>query len=268
MPSADKRQRKKDNARAAREARQAAEKRRRQIRTARNVGIFVAFFVALIVVVNLLTKDNGKKKSDAATTSTTVAPTTVPVTYPAGCVSTVPKPGTKPTYKSPPPMTIDVNKTYIAHMKTSCGEIDITLDAKDAPKTVNSFVFLAKNHFYDGLSFHRLVQDFVIQGGDPQGTGNGGPGYTLPDEPPKNGYKQGSVAMANAGSGTTGSQFFIALSENGAKGLGTTPPYKYSALGTVTKGFDNVQKMAKLASGGDGPPLKPLYILSVTITES
>jgi cyclophilin family peptidyl-prolyl cis-trans isomerase len=268
VPSADKRQRKKDNARAAREAREKADKRRRQIRTARNVGIFVAFFVVLVFVVKLIDDGGSKKKANSASSSTTVAPTTtVPVAYPAGCVSTVPKPGKKPSFKSAPAMTIDTSKTYVAHMKTSCGEVDITLDAKSAPKTVNSFVFLANQHFYDGLSFHRLVKDFVIQGGDPEGTGNGGPGYTLPDEPPANGYKQGSVAMANAGAGTTGSQFFVVLSANGAQGLGG-PPFKYSSLGTVTKGFENVQKMAKLASDSDGPPLKPLYILSVTITES
>ena len=164
-------------------------------------------------------------------------------------------------------MTIDTAKTYVAHVSTTCGTFDITLDAKVAPKTANSFVFLARHHFYDGLNFHRLVPDFVIQGGDPKGDGTGGPGYELPTEPPTNGYKQGSVAMANAGPGTTGSQFFVAVSANGAQGLGG-PPYLYSDLGTVTKGFDVIQKLMTFAPATDGPPTRPLYMFKVTISES
>ena len=164
-------------------------------------------------------------------------------------------------------MTIDTTKTYVAHVSTTCGTFDITLDAKVAPKTANSFVFLARHHFYDGLTFHRLVPDFVIQGGDPKGDGTGGPGYELPTEPPTNGYKQGSVAMANAGAGTTGSQFFVTVSDTGAKNLGG-PPYLYSDLGTVTKGFAVIQKLMTFAPDTDGPPTHPLYMFSVTITES
>jgi len=166
-------------------------------------------------------------------------------------------------------MTIDTSKTYVAHVDTTCGTFDITLDAAVAPKTVNSFVFLTRNHFYDGLSFHRLVKDFVIQGGDPKGDGTGGPGYELPTEPPKNGYKAGSVAMANAGPNTTGSQFFVAVSANGAKTLGG-PPYLYSDLGTVTKGMDVVQKLMTFAqnTAEGGAPTHPLYMNQVTITES
>jgi cyclophilin family peptidyl-prolyl cis-trans isomerase len=154
-------------------------------------------------------------------------------------------------------------------MTTSCGTITMTLDPKDAPKTVNSFVFLARAHFFDGLKFHRIVPDFVVQGGDPKGDGSGGPGYSLPDEPPKTGYTAGSVAMANAGSGTTGSQFFLVASANGAKTLGG-PPYKYSALGQMdAKSLSVVQKMETFApSSGDGPPTQPLYIDKVTISES
>jgi len=164
-------------------------------------------------------------------------------------------------------MTIDRAKTYIAHVSTTCGTFDITLDANVAPQTANSFVFLAQHHFFDGLTFHRLVPDFIIQGGDPKGDGTGGPGYALPTEPPKNGYTQGSVAMANAGPGTTGSQFFIAVSANGARNLGG-PPYLYSDLGTVTKGFDVVQKLMTFAPATDGPPTRPLYMFKVTITTS
>jgi cyclophilin family peptidyl-prolyl cis-trans isomerase len=165
-------------------------------------------------------------------------------------------------------MTIDPTKTYTATMTTNCGTIVIALDPKDAPKTVNSFVFLAKAHYFDGLTFHRVAKDFVVQGGDPTGTGSGGPGYTLPDEPPKTGYKAGSVAMANAGTGTTGSQFFLVDSASGATNLGG-PPYKYSILGQITSGLDVVLKMNTLApASGDGAPVHPLYIDKVTIAES
>ena len=193
--------------------------------------------------------------------------TSAPAALPAGCVGTVPPTAKPASYPAAPPMTIDTAKTYVAHVSTTCGTFDITLDAKVAPKTANSFVFLARHHFYDGLTFHRLVPDFVIQGGDPTGDGTGGPGYELPTEPPANGYKQGSVAMANAGAGTTGSQFFVTVSANGAQGLGG-PPYLYSDLGTVTKGFDVIQKLMTFAPATDGPPTRPLYMFKVTISES
>src|SRR5690606_16088445 len=118
-------------------------------------------------------------------TSTTV-PTddTTPATLPEGCDDTVPEKGEKKTYDKAPELTIDTAKTYVATVDTTCGSFDITLDAANAPQTTNSFVFLAREGFYDGLTFHRLVSDFVIQGGDPDGDGTGGPGYQLPDEPP------------------------------------------------------------------------------------
>jgi cyclophilin family peptidyl-prolyl cis-trans isomerase len=263
VPSADKRARKKENARAAREQREAAEKRRKRMRSTVTIAIIGALFVGVVVLLSVAGSDK-KKATPPATT-----PTTASTPVPAGCVLSTPKQTTKPTYKSPPPMTIDTSKTYVAHVDTSCGTFDIALDAKVAPKTVNSFVFLARNHFYDGLSFHRLVRDFVIQGGDPKGDGTGGPGYELPTEPPKNGYKAGSVAMANSGPDTTGSQFFVTVSANGAKNLGG-PPYLYSDLGTVTKGMDVVQKLMTFApdTAEGGTPTKPLYMKTVTIGES
>jgi len=280
MPPADKRARKKENARAAREQREAALKRKKRTRSAITVGVVVAIFIGVVVLINL----GGKSKKPAATaSSTTVAHTTATATsttgsngstvakgvgvLPAGCVSTVPPKTTKTTYKAPPPLTISTTKTYVAHVSTTCGTFDITLDSKVAPETVNSFVFLANHHFYDGLTFQRLVKNFVIQGGDPKGDGTGGPGYALPTEPPTAGYAQGSVAMANAGAGTTGSQFFVVVSPSGAKGLGG-PPYLYSDLGTVTNNFDVIQKLMTFAGPTDGPPTRPLYMFSVTITES
>ncbi len=114
-------------------------------------------------------------------------------------------------YASPPSMTIDPSKKYAATLDTSKGNIVVDLFAKDAPKTVNNFVFLARDGFYDGTVFHRVIADFMIQGGDPEGSGRGGPGYRFEDETKDNPHKHqvGSLSMANAGPNTNGSQFFI-----------------------------------------------------------
>src|SRR4030095_1799882 len=114
-------------------------------------------------------------------------------------------------YSAPPPVTIDQNKKYSAVFNTSRGEIVCELFAKDAPNTVNNFVFLARDKFYDGTVFHRILADFMIQGGDPTGTGRGGPGYKFADEVKgnPNQHQVGTLSMANAGPNTNGSQFFI-----------------------------------------------------------
>ncbi|HSZ59628.1 MAG TPA: peptidylprolyl isomerase [Tepidisphaeraceae bacterium] len=114
-------------------------------------------------------------------------------------------------YSSPPQMTIDSAKNYTATIETSKGTIVCDLFTKDAPKTVNNFVFLARDHFYDGTKFHRVIENFMIQGGDPEGTGRGGPGYRFEDETRNNPHKHrvGSLSMANAGPNTNGSQFFV-----------------------------------------------------------
>ena len=116
------------------------------------------------------------------------------------------------SYKSYPAMQIDPKKNYVAHFMTSKGEFDIQLFAKEAPLTVNNFVFLARDGFYDGLTFHRVIDNFMIQGGDPEGSGRGGPGYKWNDEPSALKLKHdspGTLSMANAGANTNGSQFFI-----------------------------------------------------------
>jgi peptidyl-prolyl cis-trans isomerase B (cyclophilin B) len=115
------------------------------------------------------------------------------------------------SYSAPPQMTIDPNKQYTATFETSKGQIVCDLFAKDAPVTVNNFVFLARDHFYDNTKFHRVIEDFMVQGGDPEGTGRGGPGYRFQDETKNNPHKHrvGSLSMANAGPNTNGSQFFI-----------------------------------------------------------
>ena len=166
------------------------------------------------------------------------------------------------TFDGPPPMCIDADKTYTAEMVTSHGTMTIALDPVQAPKTVNNFVFLARYHYFDGLGFHRVVPGFVLQGGCPEGSGRGGPGYRFEDELPKPGrYELGSLAMANAGPNTNGSQFFIISGPSGVR----LPP-QYSLFGKVVNGMDTVERIDGLGRG-DGPPSEPVTIESVTITE-
>ncbi|MCA0458078.1 MAG: peptidylprolyl isomerase [Chloroflexi bacterium] len=159
------------------------------------------------------------------------------------------------SYSAPPAMQIDPNKNYIAHFKTNRGEFDVHLHAAEAPVTVNNFVFLAKDGFYDGLKFHRVIADFMIQGGDPSGNGTGGPGYKWNDEPSALKLKHdgpGILSMANAGANTNGSQFFITHVEtswlNG----------KHAVFGKV---LGDGQKIVNAVRQGD-------TIESITIKES
>jgi peptidylprolyl isomerase len=162
-----------------------------------------------------------------------------------------------------PPMCIDPAKRYSAEMVTNKGTMHIELDPLRAPKTVNNFVFLARYHYYDGVGFHRVIPGFVLQGGDPQGTGMGGPGYKFEDELPKAGsYELGSLAMANAGPNTNGSQFFIISGPSGMR----LPP-SYSLFGKVVSGLDVVAKIDALGTGGAGRPQEKIVMESVTITE-
>lgn len=166
-------------------------------------------------------------------------------------------------FSEPPEMGIDPNKRYTATMSTSMGELVIALDPIKAPKTVNNFVFLALNHYYDGVIFHRIINGFVCQGGDPTGTGRGGPGYRFEDELPKPGqYEIGSVAMANAGPDTNGSQFFLISGPSGA-GL----PPQYSLFGKIVKGLDVLEQMQSVKTGGGDKPVDDVTIHSVTVTE-
>jgi cyclophilin family peptidyl-prolyl cis-trans isomerase len=140
-------------------------------------------------------------------------------------------------YSSAPKMQIDSSKLYQVTISTGRGDIVLCLQPKLAPNTVNNFVVLARNHFYDKLTFHRIVQGFVIQGGDPQGSGAGGPGYQFADEPVQADYTVGCVAMANAGPNTNGSQFFICTADD------SRLPKQYSLFGQVTKGMDVALKI-------------------------
>ena len=166
-------------------------------------------------------------------------------------------------FDAAPPMFIDNTKTYSATMVTSMGPMAILLDPLAAPVTVNSFVFLARWHYFDGVVFHRVIPGFVLQGGDPTATGTGGPGYRFNDELPKPGrYELGSLAMANSGPNTNGSQFFVISGPDGIR----LPPL-YSLFGKVVKGLDVVQAINDLGSPS-GSPRERVVIESVTITES
>ncbi|MEL6890946.1 MAG: peptidylprolyl isomerase [Actinomycetota bacterium] len=165
-------------------------------------------------------------------------------------------------FSEPPEMGIDTSKRYSATLDTTLGEIVIALDAIKAPKTVNNFVFLALNHYYDGVIFHRIINGFMCQGGDPTGTGRGGPGYRFEDELPKpREYQIGSVAMANAGPNTNGSQFFLV---SGQSGVGLPP--QYSLFGQIVKGLDVLDTMQNVQTDRSDRPHDDVVINSVVIT--
>lgn len=165
-------------------------------------------------------------------------------------------------YAEQPEMSVDVEKKYTAHLETSHGPIDLDLFVTEAPRTVNNFVFLARDGFYDGLTFHRIVPGFVIQGGCPVGNGTGGPGYKFNDELPQGRrYSRGILAMANAGKNTNGSQFFICTDNTGL-------PPQYSIFGEVTSGLESVDAIAGVATGRNDRPVEPVTINSVTVTEA
>lgn len=160
-------------------------------------------------------------------------------------------------------MCIDPERRYVATMETTKGTITFALDASSAPQTVNNFVFLSRYHYYDDVVFHRIIPGFVVQGGDPTGTGTGGPGYRFDDELPKPGrYELGSLAMANAGPNTNGSQFFIICGPSGAQ----LPPL-YSLFGKAVSGMDVIAALEAVGSGS-GRPSETVKMLSVTISEA
>lgn len=166
---------------------------------------------------------------------------------------------------SAPDMQINPAKTYQAVIETTLGTIEIDLNAAKTPKTVNNFVSLAKKGFYNNTIFHRTVKDFMIQGGDPKGDGTGGPGYRFADEPFEGEYSRGTLAMANAGPDTNGSQFFIMHKD-------VPLPKNYVIFGQVTKGLDVVDNIAEAevtmsASGEKSKPVDPVKIIKLTIVE-
>ena len=205
---------------------------------------------ALVVAIIFINKANQPNTPAAAVASSTASASASASPSPSSSTSPVPfadcstatfgsplqpqgAPSDVHVYSAPPAMQIDTGKLYEATIKTARGSIVMCLQPNLAPNTVNNFVTLARNHFYDGLTFHRVVAGFVIQGGDPQGTGNGGPGYKFNDEPVLGKYTQGAVAMANSGPNTNGSQFFICIADDTTK----LQPL-YNLFGNVTSGMD------------------------------
>ena len=290
MPS-EKRERKRQNreiGRAAELEAAAAAKRRKSMRN----GLIVVGLVAGVVVLLALLNSGGDDDDDgvAAGNTTTSAPgdtTTTAAgattTTAAGATTTTAaggaidiskvscnetKPAKAPTdeqYEAAEDQKLDPAKKYTATMETSCGNIVIELDPKASPKSVNSFVFLAREGFYDGTKFHRVVEDFVIQGGDPTATGTGGPGYTTAEEPPADGkYALGDFAGAKTSApNSTGSQFFIVTGDPAPLDQAGT----YTYYGKVVQGIEVAKKLESF-NQGDGPPTRDLYLFKVTITES
>ena len=261
-----------------RQAERRAAKRRRDL----TIGLVAGGIALILVAVGAFILFGGDDQTGAASPSASVAPGTqtgtvtpeAPAPETVACGGKVPpkadKP--KPQFAGPPPLTIDPSHTYTATIETSCGTIEAELLAKTATEGVNSFVFLAQQGFFDGQTFHRIAKDFVIQGGDPLGTGTGGPGYEFPvtttegvsfDGP-------GVLAYAHAQTGGNGSQFFFTL----AAAPNLDPPNgQYTIFGSVTKGQDVLDAIAAVptVAGPSGEPSQPteaVYINSVTIDGS
>lgn len=213
--------------------------------------IALAVFAAIAVgVVAAILIGRGGSGSDSTAEAST-----------GGCKRVkAPKPKTV-SFKAPA-QTVKRGEELTAVVATSCGSFDIALDARRAPKTVNSFVFLSEEGFYDDLTFHRVAPEFVIQGGDPRGTGTGGPGYSIDEKPPANlAYTKGVVAMAKTSAeppGRSGSQFFVVLSADA--GL----PPEYALVGKVDKGFDVVERIGKLGTPAETPK-QTVLIESISI---
>ena len=282
-----KRERKKMNREMGRQAQETAAKRQKTTKTTVRIVGAIVIILALFFGIAFLTDDDEKSTDTAAPVSTAVdayASTTV-----AGdATNTVPGDTATPsdfvygTTECPPvegaatqtqdfgdsfALCIDPTKTYTAVVTTNMGTYSAVLDAAKAPGTVNNFVSLARNKYFDGITCHRAIPGFMIQCGDPTATGSGGPGYKFADELPAAGeYKIGSLAMANSGPNTNGSQFFVISGDQGV----SLPP-SYTLFGQVTEGLDSTVVALDAAgnpSSNGMPPLKEIKIESITITES
>jgi cyclophilin family peptidyl-prolyl cis-trans isomerase len=247
VPKATKRERQRQNKEARRAAMQEAEKRRKRNRTIRNMVLLLLPVIVIFVILQLTNSDDSKDKKSSSANSSDI----------------------KRNYEKAPAQTIDPAASYTATMDTSEGTIVIALDAAQYPTSVNNFVFLAKNKFYDGLLVNRVAKDFVFQTGSPNNTTSGGPGYSVVGEVPSStpAYPVGAVAFAKAGNepaGTAGSQFFVVT---GSSNLDL--PADYAGIGTVTEGLDVAQKIGALApTSGDGKPTKKVTIKKITIAET
>jgi cyclophilin family peptidyl-prolyl cis-trans isomerase len=210
-------------------------------------------------------------KTSTPVQTTAALQTTTPASTTAAPAPTVTTTVSAKQWSQPPSMQIDTSKKYTAAFETSLGSFKVELYAQESPKTVNNFVFLSQEGFYNGIIFHRIIKEFMIQTGDPKGNGSGGPGYKFADElPTKRKYEPGIVAMANAGPNTNGSQFFICT---GASSNNLNQMPNYTQFGKVIEGMDVVMKIASVtvvtsASNELSKPVTPPVIKGITITES
>jgi cyclophilin family peptidyl-prolyl cis-trans isomerase len=255
----DKRARQKAARRQKIEAERRAAKRQS---TTRRVVVVVLIAAVVVGSVALFASSSSKAKPKPTFPLNQTAVNQVAVA--AGCPASPSTTVNTFKWSSAPKMTINTATTYYAHVVSTQGPFVIKLNAAAAPITVNNFVFLANQKYYNCVTFHRVIPDFVVQGGDPTGTGTGGPGYTIPDELPKAGsptYPLYSVAMANAGANTGGSQFFIVTGASGEQ----LPP-KYSLFGQVVSGTKAVGYINQQGSQSGVPPTVTNRMLSVTIS--
>ncbi|HJX12095.1 MAG TPA: peptidylprolyl isomerase [Dehalococcoidales bacterium] len=221
------------------------------------VKISSGIILALLVLTGLLAVSCG----GSASAPPAASPAPSPAPAPAATPPTEKAPEVKMMqWNAPPPMTIDKNKKYTATIDTEKGTLVLELFAKDVPKTVNNFVFLARQGYYDGTTFHRVIPVFMAQGGDPTGTGRGGPGYRFEDEFTSHGHDAGVISMANAGPNTNGSQFFITY----------VPVHqldgKHSVFGKLTQGTDVLEGITP-RDPSQNPQFEGDKIISVTIKE-
>lgn len=222
--------------------------------------IVFAIGIAIVFVIVSMNKSNLNEKSK----NDSLIPITESVTPTSSISSITPTVAEKKNLEKPA-MQIKQSKNYQAILKTSEGDITVVLSVKETPVTVNNFVYLTRNNFYNNTIFHRIIKDFMIQGGDPEGTGRGGPGYRFNDEPFTGEYTRGTIAMANAGPNTNGSQFFIMHKDNSL-------PKNYVIFGQVVQGIEVVDKIAEAQvglsdSGEMSKPKNPIQLKSVEIVE-
>ena len=270
--------------RAARLQKKAAQARRVKRRKLLRNSAVVVVLAGVVLAVVLLTTSHGGAPSSAATSMSAAGKSSTSTTFvaadatkdqaaadkvatAAGCPAKTSTRVNTLTWSAPPAMAIDTSKTYAATVKTTAGTFVIGLDAKNAPTTVNSFVFLAHQNYFHCVVFHRVIPGFMDQTGDPTGTGRGGPGYQFANENLPPSYATGDVAMANSGPDTNGSQFFIVVPGGGQKLQPT-----YSLFGKVTSGMKVVEQInaeGNATTSANGmPPAVVQRILSVTIGES
>ena len=233
----------------------------------RLVAVLIACLALAVAGCGSSSDNQSSGKSGAPTAAPTDTATAANPSLPQGCEN-VSKPAPKDVGKlSKPSAKLSKSKTYVATVSTTCGDFEITLAAKRAPITGGNFKYLADNKFFDGLTFHRIVPDFVIQGGDPAGDGSGGPGYTVREKPPSSlKYTPGVVAMAKTPAepaGTSGSQFFVVT---GAQAATLKPDF--ALLGKVTSGMDVVTKIGAIQPDlSTGQPTAQVVIKSITVAE-